>query len=231
LSLDPQTTQQQLNRLGQFCRNWGIEINEIKTKVVIFGKQFSNCPSATHFCIDNNPLEVVDRYCYLGIVLHCTGDMKIAQINLKTKAIRAFYGLKRVIMRSKLSFNALTSLFDSLIKPIILYGAPIWAPNSSLNKIITKSITNPQKNVRNLLRNVSGSPQEKVHLSFLKWALGVHRKASNVGVWGETGRLPLIYESIRLTLNYLKRISVHNPKSFISAALREQESMNLPWYK
>ncbi len=48
---------------------------------------------------------------------------------------------------------------------------------------------------------------------------------------GETGRLPLIYESIRLTLNYFRRIRSHDPKSFVSAALREQESMNLPWYK
>ena len=43
-------------------------------------------------------------------------------------------------MRSKLSFKALTMLFDSLIKPIILYGAPIWTPNSSLNKSLIKSL-------------------------------------------------------------------------------------------
>ena len=80
------------------------------------------------------------------------------------------------------------------------------------------------------LKSISRSVQEKVHLSYLKWALGVHRKASNVGVWGESGRYPLIYQSIRLTLNYFKRISSADPDSLVSAAFREQKSMKLPWY-
>ena len=67
-------------------------------------------------------------------------------------------------------------------------------------------------------------------LSYLKWALGVHRKASNIGVWGESGRNPLIYQSIRLTLNYFQRILSANPDSLVLAALREQKSMKLPWY-
>ena len=73
--------------------------------------------------------------------------------------------------------------------------------------------------------------QEKVHLSFLKWALGVHRKASNIGVWGETGRFPLIFEAIRLSLNYFKRIEALDRNSLVSAALREQKALNLPWFK
>ena len=32
---------------------------------------------------------------------------------------------------------------------------------------------------------------EKAHLQFIKYSLGVHKKASNVGSWGETGRYPL----------------------------------------
>ena len=58
-------------------------------------------------------------------------------------------------------------------------------------------------------------PCEKVHLSFLKWSLGVHRKASNIGTWGESGRYPLLYQSIKLTLKYFQ----------------EQKIMNLSWYK
>ena len=144
--------------------------------------------------------------------------------------MRAYFGLKRVIMRSKLSFKALTILFDSLIRPIILYGAPIWTPNSTVGKLISKSINDSSINSSNFLRQIARSPQEKIHLSFLKWALGVHRKASNVGVWGETGRFPLIYQSIRFTLNYFKRIKQLDPSSFVAAALREQKSLKLSWF-
>ena len=65
-------------------------------------------------------------------------------------------------------------------------------------------------------------PCEKVHLSFLKWSLGVeHRKASNIGTWGESGRYPLLYQSIKLTLKYYQRIDNIKTASIVKAALQE----------
>ena len=230
LSLDQNTCQSQLKSLATFCQNWGIEINELKTQVVIFGKEAMSVNSL-NLQLNGKPLAVVDSYCYLGISLHQSGDVKLAQQSLKTKAMRAFFGLKRVILRAKLSFKALSTLFDSLIKPIVLYGAPIWAPYCSAYKSLIRAFNSPNVAPLTITRNISNSLQEKVHLSFLKWALGVHRKASNIGVWGETGRYPLIFESIRLSLNYFKRLETLDRNSFVSAALREQKALNLPWIK
>ena len=140
--------------------------------------------------------------------------------------MRAFFGLKRSVIRSKLSFNALTTLFDSLIKPIVLYGAPVWAPESSVWASITKNFHTDNQ----ALKTIGNSIQEKVHLSFLKWALGVHKKASNIGVWGESGRVPLVFQSVRLSLNYVKRLDNMRGASFVAAALNEQKKLNLPWY-
>ena len=233
LSLDQETTQKQLDILGKFCNEWGIEINELKTKAVIFGKKtLKQDVQNIRFTLNGSDLEVVDSYCYLGFELHQSGQVQIAQQNLKTKAMRAFFGLKRVVMRSKLSFKALLTLFDSLIKPILLYGAPIWTPTSTINKSLCKTINSTEATATNLLKKISASLQERVHISYLKWALGVHRKASNVGVWGETGRIPLIYQSIRLTLNYFKRLNTKSKSnSFVAAALKEQKLLNLPWYR
>ena len=50
-------------------------------------------------------------------------------------------------------------------------------------------------------------------------------------MWGETGRYPLIYQSIRLTLNYYKRLLKTPVNSLVHAALKEQKSLKLPWYK
>ena len=68
-------------------------------------------------------------------------------------------------------------------------------------------------------------------MHFLKWALGVHSKSSNVGVWGDTGRYPLIFECIKLSLNYYNRLNNLNDESLVFSALCEQKSMNLNWYK
>ena len=86
--------------------------------------------------------------------------------------MRASHGLKRSIMHSKLSLIALSILFDSLIKVILLYCAPIWAPNSSIIKTVTKSLVCGDNTSGKLLKTLSRSEQEKVHLSFLKWELG-----------------------------------------------------------
>ena len=231
LSLNPKSCQQHLNILGKYCNDWGIEVNELKTQIIIFGNRNSS-PDNLQFTLLGKTIKIVDNYCYLGIILHSSGELRSAQLTLKTKAMRAFFGLKRTIIRSKLSFKALTTLFDSLIKPIILYGAPIWTPSSAINKSIIKYCKfTPMINVENFISKINRTTSEKVHLSFLKWALGVHRKASNVGVWGESGRHPLIYQSIRLTLNYYKRLLNMPDCTFVKAALREQKLLNLPWFK
>ena len=231
LSLDPVTCQAQINDLVSYCNKWGIEINELKTKCIIFGdSKLSNINEEVQLFIGNKLLEIVDSYCYLGIVLHKSGNMKEAKISLKTKAMRAFFGFKRTINKFKISCKALTMLFDSLIKPVVLYGAPIWAPTSSIVKVISSSVTNPQS-VRNFIPKINRTIAEKVHLSFLKWALGVNRKASNIGTWGESGRYPLIYQSIKLTLNYYGRLNKLPPGSLAYAALQEQKRLHLPWYK
>ena len=232
LSLNAETCQKQLDILGKFCQEWGIEVNEIKTKVMICGgNKINNSSCDSNFHLLGKPLKVTDTYCYLGIILHKSGELKTAQLSLKVKSMRAFMGLKRTVMRSKLSFKALTTLFDSLVKPIILYGAPIWTPTSVINKSIIKHLNSKPVDVKNFISKINRTNSEKVHLSFLKWSLGVHRKASNIGVWGETGRYPLIYQSIRLTLNYYKRLLNIPKNSFVFAALKEQKSLKLPWFK
>ena len=61
--------------------------------------------------------------------------------------------------------------------------------------------------------------------------MGVHRKSSNIGMWGESGRYPLIYQSIKLTLKYYDRLTKMKPGSYVYAALQEQQSLNLSWFK
>ena len=100
------------------------------------------------------------------------------------------FSLRSIVTKLKIAFDA---TFAFLIKPIVLYGAPIWTPTSSINKSISKFVHADKVSSDKLFKAISRSLQEKVHLSNLKWALGVHRKASNVGVWGDSGRVPLIY--------------------------------------
>ena len=229
-ALDKETAQNQINNLNEFCIKWGIEVNISKTKSMVMGKQSKN-NEPPKFTIGGKEIKYVNNYCYLGIILENTGSLKLATESLKEKSMRAFFGLKRTINKNKTSFRALTTLFDSLIKPITLYGAPIWIPSTHIINKLSTSLESVPINTSKITMNLTRMPCEKIHLSYLRWALGVHKKASTIGCWGETGRYPLIYQSIKLTLNYYKRLSNLKTGSLVHAAFLEQKSMKLNWYK
>ena len=127
----------------------------------------------------------VTYYCYLGITIHNSGNFNLAREELKKKAFRSLYGLKNTINKKHLSFRSLTTLFDSLIKPIAIHGAPLWTPNMSIIKHIGKfssNIVNGENN--SLISKFSLLNCEKVHLHFLKWALGINKKNFKCGSLG-----------------------------------------------
>ena len=134
LALDPQTFQKQLDTLNKFCLEWGIEINADKTKLMKFNARYENRNHMSNaFKIGNHEIEEVSSYCYLGIDVHNSGSFSLARAQLKKKAMRALYGIKRSVNKSKLSFRSLTTLFDSLIKPIVLYG--LWSSNLRIHYV------------------------------------------------------------------------------------------------
>ena len=222
LALDQITLQLQLDNLYKYCDKWGIEINMDKTKLIVFNERHSFYNFKP--MLGHNYIEKVESYCYLGIEVHCSGNFKMCLSQLKTKAIRALYSLQRTINKTVISYKSCCFLFDALVKPVLLYGAPIWTPSLAIFNNAFKN------NATSLDGKFSNETIEIVHLKFLKWALGVHPKASNIGVWGETGRRPLIYECIRGTLNYYKRLHKLDRTTLAYKALQDQINLKLPWY-
>ena len=238
LALDEKTIQNQLNELNRFCLEWGVEININKTKLMIFNDSLRHPPMSHSFHIGNKLITEVDSYCYLGITIHKSGSFSLARHELKNKASRALYSLMRTVNKTKLSYTSLCNLFDTLIKPIALYGAPLWCPSISIVKHLSKIATHPDNNNltganynQNTLRKISLINCEKIHLRFLKWALGINRRASNVGTWGESGRYPLIYECLNITMKYITRLKSTNTNSLVSLAFREQQRLQLDWFR
>ena len=53
---------------------------------------------------------------------------------------------------------------------------------------------------------------KKLHLKFCKRVLGVHSKSTNIAVFGELGRKPLIFQIAILVIKYWFRIKVRHLK-------------------
>ncbi len=73
-------------------------------------------------------------------------------------------------------------------------------------------------------------PQEQVHLKHLKYLLGINRRASNTAAWGETGKHPLLINSIKLCIKYFNRVMNLSSTHFAKAAMIEQIRLELPWF-
>eukprot|EP00116_Pleurobrachia_bachei_P001352 sb/3461614/ len=178
-------------------------------------------------------LEQAQNYCYLGIKVSSNGDFNVAaRDDLHLKAVRAMYALRRTIRKDKLSLKACKTLFTALVKPILLYGAPIWTPlTRTIRKLITAAGSGPTLADANLLRSLSADKAERLFLSHLKWSLGVNKKTQNAAIWEDTDSTPLSIDAIDLTLRFLYRIKRMNPASFVNASYHEQKNLGLPWYK
>ena len=56
---------------------------------------------------------------------------------------------------------------------------------------------------------------EKRHMTFCKIFLGVHSKASNLAVYSELGRYPLVIDPVILCLKYLNYVENNSDNEFL----------------
>ena len=88
-------------------------------------------------------------------------------------------------------------MFDKVIAPILVYASEVWGAYTILP---SKSLT--QDNTQGYWMYTI----EKFYIAFLKYCLGVHRKACNVAVFGELGSTPLSLKVMNLVCKNWFRI-------------------------
>ena len=124
LAESPEQLQVALNGMFDYCTDNKLCINEKKTKCMVFSKgKIRNLPSFTY---NNEHLEVVHSYSYLGITFNYNGKFIVAQRDLYDKASRAMFGLLAKCRRLRLPIDVQIKLFDCTVKPIIMYGSEVW---------------------------------------------------------------------------------------------------------
>ena len=94
-----------------------LNITPKKTKVMIFQKRAKRCTEYS-FHIDNENIEVVQNYTYLGTLISSTGNFSLALDKLKEKALHALFSLRKHAHISNLSPFLANKLFDAIISPI-----------------------------------------------------------------------------------------------------------------
>ena len=90
----------------------------------------------------------------------------------------------------------------------------------------------PHLNGETFMKRITTDPFERVHLKFIKWVLGVHKKTTNTACYGETGRAPISITVLNQALHYFARVmsKCGDEKSLLGLAAKEQKSLQLDWY-
>jgi len=92
---------------------------------MIFQKRAKGC-SVSSFHIDNEIIEIVQNYTYLGTLISSTDNFLITHDNLKEKALHALFSLRKHTNISELSPLLANKIFDTMISPILTYNSEIW---------------------------------------------------------------------------------------------------------
>ena len=162
--------QNMVDNLSSYTEKNGMKINFDKTKSMIFNKSGRHLRRS--FRVGKEIIHTTNNYKYLGFILTPSGEINTGLQDLKDRALRG----KWVITLWSYPSTTL-HLFDTLIKPILLYNSDYWG----------------------CLKLPKNNPIENMHMRFCKEILGVQRQTTNVGVLLELGRIPhnnLWYEKL-----------------------------------
>lgn len=211
LSSSYQGLQRCLDKLSDYCEKNCLAVNLCKTNVVVFCK---GKPPETRLYYRSFLIDQVSSYKYLGIVFSSNGTYKTCQEDLYKRALRAYFKLVKCLACSSVKVKSFIHLFDHTIKPILTYACEIWGTVNTDSKVIKKQDYTVEMSYHNM-------PCEKLHLKALKFALGVHKKATNDAVYGETGRYPLHIDILYQSVKYLKRLAGPQCPKLLQRAFNE----------
>lgn len=117
--------QYQLHCFQMYCENWKLQVNVVKTKIIIFGKgrQTSN----VSFLYNGNEIEILMKeFKYLGVIFSRTCSFYSTRKCVVTRATRAMYAIIKKSRELNLSIDCQLDMFDKMVVPILLYGSELW---------------------------------------------------------------------------------------------------------
>jgi hypothetical protein len=80
-----------------------------------------------HFSFEEQSLELVSEYEYLGIIFKLSGSFSFAINYLSKKTAKAMFCIRKTLYSEKRNAFLHLRLFDDCVKPILLYCSEIWS--------------------------------------------------------------------------------------------------------
>ena len=134
-SEDESSLQDMLNYVTSWCKKWRLVVNTKKTKIMHF-RNVNTQQSTYEFKINEETLEYVDNYKYLGVIMNENMKYDSAIKRITDSAGRA---LGSIINKAKsyrdIGASTFTTLYQRCVSPIMCYGAGVWGSHRDAPKL------------------------------------------------------------------------------------------------
>ena len=194
---------------------WQLVVNTHKTKIMIFNKRkYDNL----QFLYKGDLLNITKTYIYLGITITPSGSFTQTTKDLSIKAKNALFSLSSSLRKVQTNPQLTLKLFDTLIKPIALYGCDIhvWGAFGLRTRDLNSLL--------NVILDADHESFEALNTSVCKQALHINKKASNIGAKAELGMFPMAVTIITSVVKYFHRLKHAKANSLLHCALQSQLS-------
>lgn len=204
---DPKTLQNMISNLELYCDNWGMEVNQTKSEIMVFRKG-GRVAASEQWMYKGEYLRIVSEYKYLGITL--TPKLSFAQHILnKNDAAKICINAtwKNFIGKPNISLKGKWKMFLSVCRSIQSYGAQIWG-------------------------NAYFEDVDKLYRYFIKRVLKLPENTPNYVLALETGYEQGYIYTYALHLKYMAKtifdLEHHRLPHKLSVKIMEK---NISWYK
>jgi hypothetical protein len=197
----PDDLQSLLDSLSVFCDLNSMTVNVKKSEALIFNPQSSSPPHPVQY--NGSDLTWQPSFIYLGIIYDSINGIQGAGDRCLQKGRGALYSLVRRC--NQLDIHNITikiHLFNTLVKPILMYGCEVWGPAylDRGNAIYRKNL-------------------DHLHLSFLRQCLGVRSTTPTVNIFAELGIEPITHSIKRQAIGFWNRVVSRPPMDIVKSAL------------
>lgn len=201
----PEDLQRHLDALQSFCRDRDLTVNLGKTKVMVFNTTQAWVTRAEHqFTLRGEVVECVRSYVYLGVTFKGPQfSMREAADARLTRGFAALGALERQC--AHIQFQEPRTklwLFDTLVTPTLLYGAPIWGP--SLYHTRRDPLTGQDGPERDFYDG--WQPMERPLVTMIAHMIRSKPSTPHEIIRAELGAAPVVTEALLQTVTFLRRI-------------------------
>ena len=123
--------QKMVNRLNETCKEYGMEINVKKTKVMVLGGTDEQRKRHRGVRLGDAPLEQVTRFKYLGSWIT---DEASSEVDIKARIgmAKAAFWQNKELMRRNIRFSTKIKILNCYVFSKLNYGCECWTWNKAL---------------------------------------------------------------------------------------------------